>query len=92
MMVQSTDSSRKTPFLPPGMFILVIAIESIVILIVYTNNNKAEMCMHFGVVFLMSITVREETTQAFSNIDFLNVLNPTQINERMCILWSFATL
>ena len=74
------------------MFILVIAIESIVILIVYTNNNKAEMCMHFGVVFLMSITVREETTQAFSNIDFLNVLNPTQINERMCILWSFATL
>ena len=48
--------------------------------------------MHFGVVFLMSITVREETTQAFSNIDFLNVLNPNQINETMCILWYSATL
>ena len=48
--------------------------------------------MHFGVVFLMSIAVKEETTQAFSNIDFLNVLNPTQINETMCILWYFAVL
>ena len=42
--------------------------------------------MDFGVVFLMSITVREETTQAFSNIDFLNVLNPNQINEMMCMI------